>query len=73
MCTHWRLRVDAARYGIQTLAPKFFWGAKPEFVVSGPNIGSKRSCIRSGADLKIHSVLSDNLGTVVLISGTVCV
>ncbi|KZT69472.1 sure-like protein [Daedalea quercina L-15889] len=44
--------VDAAHYGIQTLAPKFFWGAKPEFVVSGPNIGN-------------------NLGTVVLISGTV--
>jgi len=43
--------VDAARYGIQTLSPKFF-GAKPDFVVSGPNIGN-------------------NLGTVVLISGTV--
>ncbi|RDX43653.1 sure-like protein [Lentinus brumalis] len=31
--------VDAARYGIQTLAPHFFNGAKPDFVVSGPNIG----------------------------------
>ncbi|KAJ7789559.1 sure-like protein [Mycena olivaceomarginata] len=28
--------VDAARFGIQTLAPKFF-GSKPDFVVSGPN------------------------------------
>ncbi|EPT00069.1 hypothetical protein FOMPIDRAFT_1123409 [Fomitopsis schrenkii] len=44
--------VDSARYGIQTLSPQFFWDAKPEFVVSGPNIGN-------------------NLGTVVLISGTV--
>ncbi|PCH43002.1 sure-like protein [Wolfiporia cocos MD-104 SS10] len=43
--------VDAVRYGIQILAPKFFRGP-PDFVVSGPNIG-------------------DNLGTVILISGTV--
>ncbi|KAI0772487.1 sure-like protein [Trametes elegans] len=32
--------VDAARYGIQTLAPKFFNGGKPDFVVSGPNVGA---------------------------------
>ncbi|EIW56696.1 sure-like protein [Trametes versicolor FP-101664 SS1] len=32
--------VDAARYGIQTLAPKFFNGGAPDFVVSGPNVGS---------------------------------
>ncbi|KAH9856343.1 sure-like protein [Lenzites betulinus] len=32
--------VDAARYGIQTLAPKFFSGAAPDLVVSGPNVGS---------------------------------
>ncbi|KZT05308.1 sure-like protein [Laetiporus sulphureus 93-53] len=44
--------VDAVHYGFQTLAPKFFHGSKPDFVVSGPNIGN-------------------NLGTVVLISGTV--
>ncbi|KAJ7353698.1 survival protein sure-like phosphatase/nucleotidase [Mycena albidolilacea] len=43
--------VDAARFGIQTLAPKFF-GSKPDFVVSGPNVGN-------------------NLGSTVLISGTV--
>lgn len=43
--------VDAAYYGIETLSPKFF-GKKPDFVVSGPNIGN-------------------NLGTVVLESGTV--
>ncbi|KAH8101315.1 sure-like protein [Cristinia sonorae] len=30
--------VDAARHGIETLAPKFF-GKKPDLVVSGPNIG----------------------------------
>ncbi|KAJ7279075.1 sure-like protein [Mycena rebaudengoi] len=44
--------VDAARFGIQTLAPKFFNGSKPQLVVSGPNVGS-------------------NLGSTVLISGTV--
>ncbi|RPD60811.1 sure-like protein [Lentinus tigrinus ALCF2SS1-6] len=32
--------VDAARYGIQTLAPQFFDGAQPDFLVSGPNVGS---------------------------------
>ncbi|KAJ8472938.1 hypothetical protein ONZ51_g8188 [Trametes cubensis] len=32
--------VDAARYGIQTLAPRFYAGAQPDFVVSGPNVGS---------------------------------
>lgn len=44
--------VDSARYGIQTLAPKFFNGSAPDFVVSGPNVGN-------------------NLGSTVLISGTV--
>ncbi|KAF8968736.1 survival protein sure-like phosphatase/nucleotidase [Flammula alnicola] len=32
--------VDAVRYGIQTSAPKFFHGAKPDFVISGTNIGN---------------------------------
>ncbi|OSX57960.1 hypothetical protein POSPLADRAFT_1154831 [Postia placenta MAD-698-R-SB12] len=32
--------VDAVRYGIQTLAPQFFDGEAPDFVVSGPNIGN---------------------------------
>ncbi|KAJ7737903.1 sure-like protein [Mycena maculata] len=44
--------VDAVRFGIQTLAPQFFDGSKPDFVVSGPNVGN-------------------NLGSTVLISGTV--
>ncbi|KAJ7260903.1 sure-like protein [Mycena haematopus] len=44
--------VDAARFGIQTLSPQFFNGSKPDFVVSGPNVGN-------------------NLGSTVLISGTV--
>lgn len=30
--------VDSAKYGIQTLAPKFFGGA-PALIVSGPNVG----------------------------------
>ncbi|KAJ6542726.1 sure-like protein [Mycena capillaripes] len=44
--------VDSARFGIQTLAPKFFNGSKPDLIVSGPNVGN-------------------NLGSTVLISGTV--
>ncbi|KAL0575140.1 hypothetical protein V5O48_006817 [Marasmius crinis-equi] len=32
--------VDAARFGIQTLAPPFFNGSRPDLVVSGPNIGN---------------------------------
>ncbi|KAF8182871.1 survival protein sure-like phosphatase/nucleotidase [Pholiota molesta] len=43
--------VDAVRYGIQTLAPKYF-GTKPDLVISGSNIGN-------------------NLGSTVMISGTV--
>ncbi|KAH9948087.1 sure-like protein [Amylocystis lapponica] len=31
--------LDAARYGIQTLAPRFFDGYPPDFIISGPNIG----------------------------------
>ena len=30
--------VDAARYGIQTLAPLFF-GGRPDLVLAGPNVG----------------------------------
>ncbi|OCH88932.1 sure-like protein [Obba rivulosa] len=37
--------VDAARYGIQTLAPEFFDGSGPDFVVSGPNVGSNLGII----------------------------
>ncbi|KAI1782922.1 sure-like protein [Ganoderma leucocontextum] len=37
--------VDAARFGINTLAPKLFNGAKPDFVVSGPNIGTNLGLI----------------------------
>ncbi|KAF7297220.1 SurE domain-containing protein [Mycena indigotica] len=32
--------VDSARFGIQTLAPKFFNGSAPDLVVAGPNVGS---------------------------------
>ncbi|KAJ3514948.1 hypothetical protein NLJ89_g2063 [Agrocybe chaxingu] len=32
--------VDSVRYGIQTLSPQFF-GTRPDFVISGANIGSK--------------------------------
>lgn len=33
--------IDAVKYGIQTLAPKFF-GGKPDIVISGPNIGATK-------------------------------
>ena len=33
-------RVTSVRFGIQTFAPPFFDGAKPDFVVSGPNVGT---------------------------------
>ncbi|PPQ94671.1 hypothetical protein CVT25_009432 [Psilocybe cyanescens] len=36
--------VDAVRFGIQTLAPKFF-GTKPDFVISGSNIGTNLGSI----------------------------
>ncbi|KAF9440267.1 sure-like protein [Macrolepiota fuliginosa MF-IS2] len=32
--------VDAVSFGIQTLAPKFFNGQRPDFVVSGSNVGN---------------------------------
>jgi len=32
--------VDAVRFGIQQVAPKFFFGRRPDFVVSGPNVGA---------------------------------
>ncbi|KIM89950.1 hypothetical protein PILCRDRAFT_95026 [Piloderma croceum F 1598] len=32
--------VDSVKYGIQSLAPKLFDGSKPDFVVSGPNVGN---------------------------------
>lgn len=38
--------VDAVRFGIQTLAPEFFKAA-PDFVVSGPNIGSEFASLNS--------------------------
>lgn len=38
--------MDAVKYGIQTLAPKFF-GGPPDFVVSGSNIGSETDILIS--------------------------
>lgn len=32
--------VDAVRFGINTLAPQFFDGSAPDFIVSGPNVGN---------------------------------
>ncbi|KAI0742665.1 sure-like protein [Daedaleopsis nitida] len=37
--------VDAAKYGIQTAGPRYFDGAQPEFIVSGPNVGSNLGLI----------------------------
>ncbi|OSD03715.1 sure-like protein [Trametes coccinea BRFM310] len=52
--------VDAVRFGIQVLSLEV-WRSPPDFVVSGPNVGTQ--CLPRS--------LSDNLGTVTLNSGTV--
>lgn len=31
--------VRAVKVGVQTTAPQFFGGAKPDLLVSGPNVG----------------------------------
>ncbi|KAJ7613530.1 sure-like protein [Roridomyces roridus] len=59
---------DAAKYGIQTLAPQFF-GTAPDLVVSGPNVGSK--CYHLQLPDIVRSRISGNLGLAVLLSGTV--
>ncbi|KAJ8472946.1 hypothetical protein ONZ51_g8184 [Trametes cubensis] len=60
--------VDAVRFGIQTLAPEFY-GSAPDFVVSGPNVGSEHLCYAVVPHTsKTHIA---NLGTVTLNSGTV--
>ena len=60
--------VDSVRFGIQTLAPKFF-GSPPDFVVSGPNIGSE--WLSYGCHSRVLTADPDNLGTVTRNSGTV--
>ncbi|KAH9922171.1 sure-like protein [Fomitopsis serialis] len=37
--------VDAAQYGVEELAPKYFGGSPPDFLVSGPNIGTNLNII----------------------------
>ena len=62
--------VDAAKYGIQTLAPRFFGGAQPDLLVSGPNIGSE--CLYASApSTKLLTPMTANLGIGVFFSGTV--
>lgn len=60
--------VDAVRFGIQTLAPEFF-GSAPDFIVSGPNVGSQSRAFLLYA--YTHLLRVDNLGTVTQNSGTV--
>jgi len=57
------------RYGIQTLAPKYFQGP-PDIAVAGFNVGGKRSWIFL-IQTPTESISLANLGTTVLISGTV--
>ena len=56
------------RYGIKTLSPKFFGGA-PDVAVTGPNVGGKTTPMTSY--IQLHLTSPANLGTTVLISGTV--
>ena len=57
------------RYGIQTLSPKFFGGA-PDIAVAGFNVGGKKPYL-SGKRYPLTNPASANLGSTVLISGTV--
>lgn len=57
------------RYGIQTLSPEFFGGA-PDIAVSGFNVGGKESH-RSIHSINLKLSALANLGSTVLISGTV--
>ena len=58
------------RYGIQTLSPKFFGGA-PDIAVAGFNVGGKAS--HPSPPVESHLTISAlaNLGSTVLVSGTV--
>ncbi|KAL9608357.1 MAG: hypothetical protein Q9167_006813, partial [Letrouitia subvulpina] len=49
--------VTSIRYGIQTVAPKYFGSTAPDLAVAGPNVGG--------------DFFAANLGSTVLISGTV--
>lgn len=63
--------VDAVRFGIETLAPKFFNGQPPDFVVSGSNVGGK---LASDSDCPLNvahcPASSVNLGPGIRGSGT---
>ena len=64
------LRVDSVRYAINTLAPSFWNGMKPEFVISGPNVGSTYQNHPPPPSVPLMCT-SDNLGAVIQHSGTV--
>ena len=71
--THPNFSVDAVRFGLQTLAPKFF-DCDTDFVVSGPNVGSQSPSFRVPSMFAhVLTCSLDNLGTVTLNSGTVYV
>ncbi|KAL9006894.1 MAG: hypothetical protein Q9188_000349 [Gyalolechia gomerana] len=57
--------VTSMRYGIQTLAPKFF-AAAPELAVAGFNVGATHTFAPTNT-----AILAANLGSTTLISGTV--
>jgi broad specificity polyphosphatase/5'/3'-nucleotidase SurE len=60
----------AIEYGIEKFAPQVFEG-KPDFVVTGVNIGSTYNVCRSRLRLMTHEMFIDNLGLKTLVSGTV--
>lgn len=57
------------RYGIQTLAPEYFQGA-PDIAVAGFNVGGRIFFV-SLIQIRTGSFSLANLGTAILISGTV--
>lgn len=64
--------VDAVRFGIQTLAPKLL-GSKPDFVISGSNVGSETTVRDKLPPLPTKSIVPANLGPGITGSGTVYV
>ncbi|KAF5361467.1 hypothetical protein D9758_006249 [Tetrapyrgos nigripes] len=60
--------VDAARYGIRTLAPKFF--GQPDLFVSGPNVGNNLAWLKTSGTIGAACEASRNGIPSIAISGS---
>ncbi|ESK96802.1 acid phosphatase [Moniliophthora roreri MCA 2997] len=61
---------DSVKFGIRTLAPKFFNGSPPDFVVSGPNTGHNLGIIIGSGTVGAASEAAKEGVPSVAISGT---